>query len=148
MRSQLANDLVDAWKPGRQGRTQPGKRPHVTGPHAVAIFVRPLLRGENGRTRKLGEHSDFTKWLLSLRLNGIDRFRHAAREPPGEFKLGLCPDHRLLHDVRPPRGLHHGVIDVEIAIDEDALTRHLDIVEDDERILLVETAGEWVVEFT
>ena len=57
---------------GWQGRAQPGKRPNVARPHAVSVFVRSLLCGKNGSTRKLREHRDFTEWLLRLRLNGIN----------------------------------------------------------------------------
>ena len=41
--------------------------------------------------------------------------------------------------------LHHAAVHVEIAGDEHALPRHLDLVEDHERVLLVETRREGVI---
>ena len=42
-------------------------------------------------------------------------------------------------------GHHHVVVDVDLAVDEEAFARNLDVVEDDERVLLVETARQRMV---
>src|ERR1700680_2394388 len=54
---------------------------------------------------------------------------------------------RLVHDVPAPArvGDHLAVAD-RVAVEEDALSRDLDVVEDDEGVLLVKARGERVVE--
>ena len=80
--------------------------------------------------------------MVSLTASAI-RDGQAVRE----LQLGERADRRLLHDVRPPRGgPHHRVVDVEVAVDEDPLARHLDVVEDHERVLLVEAGRQRTVE--
>ena len=103
-------------KPGRQRRPQRCQRAHVAGPHAVAVFARRLLGGEHRRARELGDTSQISPsmllvcgWPTALIASAMRQ-----RQAPGEFELGLRPDHGLLHDVGPPARLHHRVVDGEI----------------------------------
>jgi hypothetical protein len=42
--------------------------------------------------------------------------------------------------------LHHRIVDREIGVDEDTITRHFDVVENDEGVLLVEPARQRMIE--
>ena len=65
---------------------------------------------------------------------------------PKRIKNLPRPDHGLLHDVRPPPGQHHRIINLEIGINENPIVRHLHVVEYDEGILLVKAARQWKIE--
>ena len=103
---------------------------------------RPLDRGAS--EFRIG--GNLAQHLLGRGRDIIDDLGHPHRETIGELELGLRANHRLLHDVGIPPGGHHGVVGVTIRIDEDAIARHLDIVEDHESVLLVEAARQRMVE--
>ncbi len=77
----------------------------------------------------------------------VHRFGHARREPVRELELREGAQRGLLHDVRPPRSRKHDrAVDVGLTVDEDAVAGHLDVVEDDERVLFVEAHRQRMVE--
>ena len=115
-------------------------------PYAVAPFECLILGGADCSAGQFRIDGNLAEHPFGRRRNVVDHLSHPHREAIGELQLGLRANHRLLHDVRIPSGRHHGVVGVAIRIDEDAVARHLDIVENHERILLVEAAGEWMVE--
>ena len=144
-----------AWPAGCDCRSASGSRgPADTRPPASTASDasgdrRGRRRRRRGRMRapptagSRSGHLDVARQLtqhLHRRGRGVvDRFRHPQGQPVGELQLRECPDGGLLHDVGPPRGRpHHRVVDVDVAVDEHALVRHLDIVEDGEGVLLVE----------
>ena len=77
----------------------------------------------------------------------VDGLGHPRGQRVGELQLGQRPDGGLLHDVRPPRTqAHHRVVDTDVAVDEHVRLGHFDVVEDAQRVLLVEAGGERGVE--
>jgi hypothetical protein len=75
----------------------------------------------------------------------IDAAMRNAR-PQAKSSFVQAPDHRLLHDVGLPARRHHAVVGGEVAVDEQPVARHLDVVEDHECVLLVEAAREREIE--
>src|SRR3981189_946551 len=77
---------------------------------------------------------------------GADRLGEAVRDTDQEPYLDRQPDLRLvvLKGVAA-RVVELGAAHIGVAIDEDALPRHLDVLEPNERIVLVEARGERIV---
>ena len=140
------DDLVHAREPAGQGRPQRPERPLVAEPHSVAPFVSAVLGGDESGAGELGVGPELPEHLLGVGRLGVQRLSHPSGELPREVQLHLGPDRGLLHDVGEPAGRHGPVVRVGVAVEEYAVPRHYHVIEDDDGVLLVEPAGEWVVE--
>ena len=121
------------------------QRAHVREPDAPGIFLGLHLGRVDRRSGEFGEGPDFAEHFLGCGLFAVDALQHPVGDAPGELQLGLRPDHGLLHDVGRPGSPHHRIVGSEVRIDEHAVLRHLDIVEDHEGVLLVEAPGQGVI---
>ena len=70
---------------------------------------------------------------------------HLARQVVGELELDSRANRSLLDDVGGPAVFHDIGVHIEISSDEHALPGHLDLIEDQERVLLVEPRRERMI---
>ena len=116
-------------------------KPHAVG--ALPGLLQRQLEGIGGQPHVAGE---FAQHLRRGRRRVADQLGHAGRKPVGEFELGQGADGRLGGHVDGVAGLAHRVVDLDVAIDEDAVPGHQHVVEDAEGILLVEARRQRLVE--
>ena len=99
------------------------------------------------RASQLAHVPDLAELLLDVvEADDADRVGDQVSQAEGEAELHVGAREGLMHDVAAPArvGDHLGVAD-RVAVEEDALLRHLDVVEDDDAVHLVE-ARQRVVE--
>jgi hypothetical protein len=101
---------------------------------------------EHGTARHLDVGEQLAEHLLRGRALVVDGRRQAGGQAVGELQLRQRPDRGLVREVLDDPRLSDAVVDVHSTVDEDAVAGHLDVVEDDEGVLLVESGGQRAVE--
>ena len=140
------DDLGDAGKPRGQERAHRHQRARVGEPHPVADVAAVLGGQQDGAARHLEIAQQLAEHLLGGRALVVDGLGHARGQAVGELELGGGADRGLHGQVLDDPRLPDAVVDVDPAVQEEAVPGHLDVVEDHERVLLVEAGGQRPIE--
>ena len=122
--------------------------PTVNGMMTVGLVQLPGMLGgqEDGASCHLEVGQELAKHFLGAGTLVVDRLGHACGEAIGKFQLGHGPDSGLVREIFDDAGIPDAVVEVDSTVQEQALPGHLDIVEDDEGVLLVEAGRQRPVE--
>ena len=142
MRTQQLDQFIGANHPARHAGPDGAQRLFLAQDNTVRPFGCAGFRSSDGGAGQAGIGFQFAQHGGHIGPPfAVGRLGQAHAQFIGEFQLHRCANGGLLHDVSGPAVHHQPIIDLKAAIDEHAFVRYLDIVEDHECVLFVETAG-------